>query len=238
MPQQNSWAGWPGSLALSPFVRVRCCVSGPVETPIGYVCDVKTIDQAVRSACLDVFCQAVADETTIPSLGPRLFERVAAKFGPPLELTRLELCPTPYQSLTVSQEDPAMAILTHQFEFSAAHRLHCPELSDEENRRVFGKCNSANGHGHNYVADISVRCLSDANFDLAEFEGVVCERAIARLDHKHLNIDVPEFASLNPTVENIARVVWDLLTPHVEGLYRVRIYETPKTWADVGAPPG
>ena len=65
------------------------------------------------------------------------------------------------------------------------------------------------------------------------FEATVCERAIDYLDHKFLNIDVPEFKSLNPTVENIASVVWNRLETSVPGLYSVRVYETPKTWADV-----
>ena len=131
-----------------------------------------------------------------------------------------------------------MVQLTQQFEFSAAHRLHCEELSDEENRNLFGKCNNAEGHGHNYVIEVTVgdRIDSDSGtvVSLHSFESTVKRLIIDRLDHKHLNRDVDYFRSTIPTVENIAIAIWDWLKGQIEGaeLSSVRVYETPKTWAE------
>ncbi|MBU0639877.1 MAG: 6-carboxytetrahydropterin synthase [Planctomycetes bacterium] len=131
-----------------------------------------------------------------------------------------------------------MILLTQQFEFSAAHRLHCAALSEADNQRTFGKCNNANGHGHNYLLEVTLVGEPDAQtgavLPLPAFEQVVKERVIDRLDHQHLNQDTAEFRTLNPSVENIARVIWGLLSNHVAParLHAVRVWETPKTWAE------
>ncbi len=228
---RNSWAGWPKTETLAPFVTVRITVAGPVLDS-GFIADVKTLDRLVRDSCLSALIQA--EEGGGSNRAVALFGLVAGAVPDGTSLTGLELCTTPFQSFAVDAEEPTMAILTHQFEFSAAHRLHCDDLSDEENRELFGKCNNPNGHGHNYVVQVSVDRDPAANFSLIEFEQTVCQHAIEPFDHKHLNVDVPDFASLNPTVENIAGVVWNRLEPHVDGLRGVRIYETAKTWAEVG----
>lgn len=234
-PAWNSWAGWPRVSALAPFVRVQCTVAAPVAHPTGYVADVKTIDGIVREASLSVLVAGLAQGSDLAGLTGKLFAKLQRGFSHPLRLERIRLVPTPYQSFTATSDEAAMTILTHQFEFSAAHRLHCPQMTDAENLEVFGKCNSPNGHGHNYVLDVSVRCADGVTPVLSELEATVVEHAVSRLDHKHLNVDVPEFFELNPTVENIAQVVWELLAPHLPHLQRVRVYETPKTWADVGS---
>lgn len=131
-----------------------------------------------------------------------------------------------------------MVELTQCFEFSASHRLHVATLSDDENRRVFGKCNNPNGHGHNYQVEVTVAGPIDdrtgAVLALPEFESMVKREVIDRLDHKHLNIDTAEFAQLNPSVENIARVIWEILEPKTSPakLRRVRVWETAKTYAE------
>ncbi|RIK62987.1 MAG: 6-pyruvoyl tetrahydrobiopterin synthase [Planctomycetota bacterium] len=128
--------------------------------------------------------------------------------------------------------------MTQCFEFSASHRLHVPGLSDEENRRVFGKCNNPNGHGHNYQVEVTVAGPVDARtgsvLPLPAFESLVKREVIDRLDHKHLNSDTEEFARLNPSVENIARVIWEILEPQMSParLRRVRVWETAKTYAE------
>lgn len=133
-----------------------------------------------------------------------------------------------------------MVSLTYAFEFSAAHRLYCPDLSDEENRRLFGRCTNANGHGHNYVVRVTLKGAPDPRtrsiVALGNFEQIVNQRIIDRFDHKHLNLDCSEFASVNPTVENITRVIFDKLEnafPPAR-LESVRVYETPKTYAEYG----
>lgn len=124
-------------------------------------------------------------------------------------------------------------LVTRRVHFNAAHRLHNPSLSDEENARIFGPCNNPNFHGHNYDLDITVAGELDPVTgyvaDLGEVKRIVEERVVARLDHRNLNLDVPEFAERNPTAENIALVIWKLLDGHLPGtLARVDLWETPR----------
>jgi 6-pyruvoyltetrahydropterin/6-carboxytetrahydropterin synthase len=125
--------------------------------------------------------------------------------------------------------------VTRRVHFNAAHRLHRPELSDEENRRIFGPCNNANFHGHNYELEVTVSGDVDASTgyvaDLGIVKRIVEERVVQKLDHKNLNLDVAEFARLNPTAENIVVVIWKLLEGHVPGrLSRLVLWETPRNY--------
>jgi len=131
-----------------------------------------------------------------------------------------------------------MVRLSQKFEFSAAHRLHNPALSDAENLATFGKCNNPLGHGHNYELQVTVAGDADSAgllVDVGTLEQVVHERVIRRLDHKHLNLEVPEFARTIPSVENIAAVIYRLLKGHIPApatLASVTVWETPKTWCE------
>ncbi len=132
-----------------------------------------------------------------------------------------------------------MVRLSQKFEFSATHRLHNPALSSEENRQTFGKCNNPHGHGHNYELQVTLRGKPDASgilIDIPDFETIVANAVIDRFDHKNLNIELPEFRELIPTVENIARVIYRLLKPRFDGagaaLASVTVWETPKTWCE------
>ncbi|MBI4579727.1 MAG: 6-carboxytetrahydropterin synthase [Planctomycetes bacterium] len=135
-----------------------------------------------------------------------------------------------------------MLSVTQTFEFAAAHRLHCATMTDEENRAYFGKCNNPNGHGHNYVLEVTVAGAGDAPspcvLPAARFEQIVKQRVLDRFDHKHLNQDCPEFRELNPSVENIARTIWGLLDGQFAParLARVRVWETAKTYAEYSGP--
>jgi 6-pyruvoyltetrahydropterin/6-carboxytetrahydropterin synthase len=129
--------------------------------------------------------------------------------------------------------------LSQKFEFSASHRLHNPKLNDEENRKTFGKCNNPNGHGHNYELQVTLKgkpSTSGLLVDVPAFERVVKEYVIDKLDHKNLNLDVPEFKEFIPTVENIAMVIFRMLKSRFTGigaeLASVTVWETPKTWCE------
>jgi 6-pyruvoyltetrahydropterin/6-carboxytetrahydropterin synthase len=131
-----------------------------------------------------------------------------------------------------------MVQLTRSFEFSAAHRLYCANLSDEENHRLFGKCSNPHGHGHNYVVEVTVGGTPDAVsgtiVDMPAFDRTVQETVIVPFDHKNLNVECPEFSDLNPSVENIARVIFQRLESALDRgtLLNIRVWETPKTYAD------
>jgi len=122
--------------------------------------------------------------------------------------------------------------------FNAAHQLYDPGLSDEENRRLFGKC--ANLHGHNYVLEVVVAGEVDQAsgyvLDLKVLSDIMNGQVIRDVDHRNLNTDVPWLSGRIPTAENLAVTFWERLQPALpEGLLRsVRVWETDKTWAEVG----
>ena len=128
-------------------------------------------------------------------------------------------------------------LVSRRESFNAAHQLCDPELSDEENRLLFGKC--ANLHGHNYVLEVVVAGEIDQAtgyvFDLKQLSDVISRRVIQDVDHRNLNTDVPWLAGRIPTAENLALAFWDRICPELpEGSLRsVRVWETDKNWAEV-----
>lgn len=129
-------------------------------------------------------------------------------------------------------------IVTRRTHFNAAHRLHNPEWSDEENARVFGPCANRNYHGHNYDLDVSVKGEVDPAtgyvLDIKTLKDIVEDRVLSRFDHRNLNLDVPEFRDLNPTAENIVLVCWRLLAPVIPRgrLHRLVLWETDRNLAE------
>lgn len=122
--------------------------------------------------------------------------------------------------------------------FNAAHQLYDPGLSEDENRRLFGKC--VNLHGHNYVLEVAVAGGIDAVtgyvVDLKFLSDVICRLVIQDVDHRNLNTDVPWLSGRLPTAENLAMTFWDRLQPGLPAglLYSIRLWETEKNWAEVG----
>jgi 6-pyruvoyltetrahydropterin/6-carboxytetrahydropterin synthase len=131
-----------------------------------------------------------------------------------------------------------MVYLTRKIEFSAAHRYHNPAFSAEENRRIFGKCNNPNGHGHNYVLEVTVGGETDPRtgmvLDLKELKELMEREVMERMDHRSLNHEVPELAGQIPTCETIAVFIWKLLEPKIRlgRLTRVRLWESPDLYVD------
>jgi 6-pyruvoyltetrahydropterin/6-carboxytetrahydropterin synthase len=135
--------------------------------------------------------------------------------------------------------------LTRRYRFSSAHRLHAAQLSDSENRDVYGKCNNPFGHGHNYTVEVSVRGPLEETtgrvVDLQALDALVHDRVVGAFDHKDLNREAPEFATTPPTTENLAIVIrdrllagWDNAFPAgTAGLERIRIYETKRNIFEV-----
>jgi 6-pyruvoyltetrahydropterin/6-carboxytetrahydropterin synthase len=120
--------------------------------------------------------------------------------------------------------------------FNAAHRLYRKDWSFEKNDSVFGKCNNANFHGHNYELTVSVTGEIDHEtgyvIDIKQLAQYIYEEIEVAFDHKNLNLDVPEFAELNPTAENIAVVIWNKLRNKIENelALEVILYETPRNF--------
>ncbi len=122
--------------------------------------------------------------------------------------------------------------------FNAAHRLHNPEWDAEENARVFGKCNNPNYHGHNY--DLIVRLSGEVDpktgyvFDTKVLSDLIKKHVLDKLDHKNLNLDVEEFKSLNPSAENIAIVIYDILREKISHDYdlKITLFETERNYVE------
>ena len=122
--------------------------------------------------------------------------------------------------------------------FNAAHRLHVPEWSEEQNRTFFGLCNLPNYHGHNYEVEVMVKGevdpVSGYVMDMKVLKDLMDEEFIEPWDHRNLNLDTEEFKSLNPTAENIAVVIWEKLRKRIDMRFDlcIRLYETPRNYVE------
>ena len=130
------------------------------------------------------------------------------------------------------------ATVSRKAHFNAAHRLYRKDWSDEKNNSVFGKCNNPNFHGHNYELIVSVTGEIDQEtgfvIDVKILADLIKEYVENALDHKNLNLDVLEFENLNPTAENIAVVIWNILRIHIPSnkSLEVTLYETPRNYVE------
>lgn len=122
--------------------------------------------------------------------------------------------------------------------FNAAHRLHNPEWSDEKNTAIFGKCNNPHFHGHNY--ELVVKLFGEIDpgtgyvYDMKVLSDLIKEHVLKKLDHKNLNLDTDEFKELNPTAENIAVVIWNILRDKIDRKLEltIRLYETERNFVE------
>lgn len=125
--------------------------------------------------------------------------------------------------------------------FNSAHRLNNPTWSNEKNDRIFGKCNNPNFHGHNYT--LIVKLIGEVDpetgylYDLKKLSDIIKANIITKFDHKNLNLDTEEFKNLNPTAENIAFVIYNILREKIESEIdiSIRLYETEKNFVEYPA---
>ena len=136
-----------------------------------------------------------------------------------------------------------MIYVTRKAHFSAAHRLFNPTFSKERNEATFDKCNNPMGHGHNYTLEITVAGnpdpLTGYVIDLKKLAELTEEYIISKVDHKHLNFDVPELRGIIPTAENLSLVFWQILEPKIkEGkLYSIKVFESDNNFAEYRGEP-
>lgn len=225
-------------------VTARC--QGEIDLAAGYLLDIKEIDRAVREAVIPTIARAAmkaesAANTDLPSLLKDASLALSSQLRGMLLGLRWHL--DPYYSLEFIMSEPSVVLMRQKFDFAAAHRLHVPTWTDEQNRQAFGKCNNPRGHGHNYQVEpcVAIRLGSPApTFSLQNLESITDAAVIQRFDHTHLNEDTREFATvggLNPSVENIAKVFFDLLAPAISRaspdaqLRSLTVWETDRTSA-------
>jgi 6-pyruvoyltetrahydropterin/6-carboxytetrahydropterin synthase len=234
----NSHAGYPSLTGFGQFFTARVTLRGELDPTSSYLVNIKEVDGVVREHLTDVLEMLHGANPSAAQLA-LLFARVCRERWPnQFESASLQL--SPFLSIDVHQKEVPMVRLSQKFEFSASHRLFNRDLSDDDNRRVFGKCSNPHGHGHNYELQVTLLGSPDAADavlkNLPDFERIVGSTVIERLDHKNLNVDVAEFADVIPSVENIARVIYKLLRPRFREagatLAAVTVWETAKTWCE------
>jgi 6-pyruvoyltetrahydropterin/6-carboxytetrahydropterin synthase len=226
---KNGFAGRPALGGLGFYFELRVTLVGDLDPASSYLRNIKDVDDNVRRRAIPIIGSAIAEDSF--GDGASVMRQLLAELrraDPPWNLHALELRLSPYLSLSVLASEPDMIRLSQKFEFSAAHRLHNPALSSEQNVLTFGKCNNPLGHGHNYEVQVTIA----SPMPVHELERVVDQTVIDSLDHKHLNIEVPAFKELNPSVENIAMVIYKKLKPALSSLASVTVWETPKTWCE------
>ncbi len=131
--------------------------------------------------------------------------------------------------------------VSRQEQFNSAHRLYNPAWSMEQNDAVFGKCNNPNYHGHNYTLIVTLIGEPDPAtgyvYDLKKLSDLIKVRVLNQFDHKNLNLDTVHFKNLNPTAENIAVVIWNILRPHLEPSLelKIKLYETERNFVEYPA---
>lgn len=129
-------------------------------------------------------------------------------------------------------------VVTRRLHFSAAHRVHNPAMTDEENRRTFGKCNNPNWHGHNYILDVSVKGGLDERtgyvIDLSRIKEIVTEQVIDKVDHRNLNLEVDFLRDTIPTTENLVVAIWRVLDPALKPakLSKLVLWETVNNYVE------
>ncbi len=245
--EANNFAANPALDSIAPLVCLTAAIDGPVHPKSGMLINIKQIDRTLRAVAAPMIADACrtglarGSYSATPDMLPRLLASLGRSLMPHrLVCLRLVISPWLYQEIYA--EETPMIRMTQRFEFSAAHRLHSPALDECENRELFGKCNNPNGHGHNYEMEVTIGGRPDPATGLIIpirlFQKLVNERTIAKFDHKHLNLDCPEFAGVNPTLENIAQIIFQKLGGAFKEparLVSVRVWETPKTSCEVRA---
>jgi 6-pyruvoyltetrahydropterin/6-carboxytetrahydropterin synthase len=236
----NSFVSRPAGEGLSIFFELTVALVGEVEPATGLVVNVSDIDEKVQEYVVPIFARQIRKDfrqgqhiglVGITKLLKSAWGQLADKLGP-AKLKELSLAMNPFRKVAIDGEDCKMSYFSEKFEFAATHKLWNDNFSDERNRKVFGKCANPAGHGHNYVVEVTIKNQADkGSFSIGDFERVVDGEFVKLVDHKNLNVDVPHFTKVIPTVENIAAFAWEKLVGKFGEtvLHCVTVWETDKT---------
>jgi 6-pyruvoyltetrahydropterin/6-carboxytetrahydropterin synthase len=236
----NSFASNPPGEGLAIYFSLWVEVAGEIEADTGFVVNVIEIDKAVRKYAAAFIGEYIRKQfaaqthisfSEISDLLGQTWRTIKDKFGKgTITALRLEL--NPFRKIGIEAEDSKEMIISEKFEFAATHTLWNDKFSKEENFEIFGKCANPTGHGHNYMVEVSLKVAVKGQWmGMGVFEKIVDENLISLVDHKNLNVDVPQFVKTIPTVENIAVFAWEKLSPMLgENLNCVNVWETDKTY--------
>lgn len=245
-PSLNGFASHPSPRGWNRFYELRVTCSGIPDADTGYLVNIKAIDRAVRSRAIPLIAETVetAPQSDPAALLPELLVAIASELDVRVHALALRLTPVTELEIAAPERPgtessmPQTVIHRQRFDFAAAHRLHVPNLSDDENRALFGKCNNPSGHGHNYQIEPVVSSPITENgstVTLEQIERVTDATIIEPFDHTNLNVDTEPFgpAGVNPSVENMAKVFFELLAPAIAELggtlRELTVWETDRT---------
>ncbi len=226
-------------------------VEGKINPITGIILNIKQIDRLVKESVIHLLDKSnlnlTLNDTPVTSETLTLWIRDRVSEGLPIEvrLSSIRIEETPLDAIEWSNESESRSssqkkasntmLLTRVYEFAASHRLHSPHLSEDENQELFGKCHYPNGHGHNYILEVTVsgevnprdgRVVKPETLDT-----IVNDQVVDRYDHRHLNLDFPEFEATIPSTEILTKIIWERLNPKIPPpvqLYRVLIRETSR----------
>lgn len=229
-------------------------VEGEINPATGIILNIKELDEIVKKSVVSrldkkllnrVFDEFNQTPPTSENLAVRIANELKAALPKETRLSGVRLEETPLDAVEWRPRSKAtnekglmnqMQIqVTRSYEFAASHRLHSPHLSDEENIALFGKCNYANGHGHNYILEVTVsgpiNPIDGRVIPPDELDSLVKREVADRYDHRHLNLDIPEFEGLITSTEVLTKMIWDRLKPVIPApvrLHKVLVRETAR----------
>lgn len=240
-PGFNSYASKPCGEGLAVFLCLGVELCGSLNSETGFVVNVSEIDKSVRQRVIPDFqericglyagCKPVGMQELF-ILMQRAGQILQSVFSPSA-VSRLVLSLNPYRKIILLRESDPVRLYSEQFEFAAMHRLWNDRFSEAENFKKFGKCANPAGHGHNYILEVTVQLPDTAEESgwISRYQQVVQEHFLETVDHKNLNLDVPEFSQMNPTVENLSSFAWDCLFGKFDGagLKKITVWENDRT---------
>ena len=238
----NSYASKPAGRGVGLFFSLWVDLESELDPKTGFVVNVSEIDKQIRAKVVPVFKQMVQASFAVKET-PRLWNMVCLlrRCWPVIQagfadkqLKQLKLELNPFRQITIDSEDAEMFTFSEKFEFAAMHRLWNDAFDEATNYEKFGKCANPAGHGHNYVLEVQVQStIEDVQAGwLSDYQQVIENEFLELVDHKNLNIDVPEFETLNPTVENLSLFAWEKLEGKFKNskLGKVTVWENDRTY--------
>jgi 6-pyruvoyltetrahydropterin/6-carboxytetrahydropterin synthase len=238
----NSYASKPTGGDMGVYFSLWVDLASEPDPDTGFVINVSQIDHMVREQVISIF-ENMLHESFQAKQTPQIsalvnalrqsWKKIKTSFRSK-KLTQLSLELNPFRKITIQSEEAMMFIFSEKFEFSAMHQLWNDNFDNSKNIEVFGKCSNLAGHGHNYIIEVSVEKTKKSLDDhwQSEFQKEVKEHFLDFVDHKNLNVDVPEFELLIPTVENLCSFAWQKLVKNLKNakLNRVIVWENDRTY--------
>ena len=218
----NSYCAKPTADGLAFFFSLWIQLKGSADKDTGFVINVSDIDKIIRQKAIVIFEDFIKTRRlAVAGTATKNFGQLLSKIWKTIEkdfknmkINSLTLELMPARKLAIKERSGKMLYFSEKFEFSASHTLWNKKFSEKENFKIFGKCANKQGHGHNYIVEVTIKKTRLAPAPVAgvqSFEDTVDKHFIQLVDHKNLNDDVKYFKKTNPTVENIAQFAFKCL---------------------------